>query len=109
MKVTSGPVAQSSPVVPSTEVAHDVSTAAFDISKYITLVPHFRETKVDTYFSAFECITFALCWPKEVWPLLLQFKLVGKAQEVCSALPVEDSLQYESVKNAILRAYELVP
>lgn len=109
MKVTSGPVAQSSPVVPSTDVAHDVSTAAFDISKYITLVPHFRETKVDTYFSAFECITFALCWPKEVWPLLLQFKLVGKAQEVCSALPVEDSLQYESVKNAILRAYELVP
>lgn len=33
----------------------------------------------------------------------------GKAQEVVAALPVEESLVYDSVKNTILRAYELVP
>lgn len=28
---------------------------------------------------------------------------------MCPALPLEESVQYETVKNAILRAYELVP
>ncbi len=30
-------------------------------------------------------------------------------QEVCASLPLEESVQYETVKNVILRAYELVP
>ncbi len=44
-----------------------------------------------------------------MWALLLQCSLTGKAQEVCSALPIEGSLDYETVKSAVLRAYELVP
>lgn len=39
----------------------------------------------------------------------MQCKLVGKAQEVCSALTLEQSLDYDVMKNAVLRAYELVP
>lgn len=39
----------------------------------------------------------------------MQCSLVGKAQEVCAALPIEDSLNYDVVKLAVLRAYELVP
>lgn len=39
----------------------------------------------------------------------MQCRLFGKAQEVCSALSLEESLKYESVKSAILCAYELVP
>lgn len=34
---------------------------------------------------------------------------MGKAQEVCSTLSIEESLKYEVMKSAILRAYELVP
>ncbi len=71
-------------------------------------MPPFREA-VDSYFGAFERIAMALRWPKEVWPLLLQRRLIGKAQEVCSALSINDSLDYEKVKSAVLRAYELVP
>ncbi len=41
--------------------------------------------------------------------MLLQCKLTGKAQEVCAVLSLEDSLNYDVVKTAILRAYELVP
>ncbi len=41
--------------------------------------------------------------------MLLQSRLFGKAQEVCSTLSLEEGLKYESVKSAILRAYELVP
>ena len=44
-----------------------------------------------------------------MWPILLQCKLVGKAQEVVSSLSLETSLQYAVVKESILRAYELVP
>lgn len=38
-----------------------------------------------------------------------QSKLVGKAQEACSSLSLEDSQVYEKVKGAILRVNELVP
>uniref|UniRef100_A0A8C6LSG2 CCHC-type domain-containing protein n=1 Tax=Nothobranchius furzeri TaxID=105023 RepID=A0A8C6LSG2_NOTFU len=83
--------------------------SGFDVSKNISLVPTFRETEVDAYFSAFERIAIALAWPEEMWSILLQCKLVGKAQEVVSSLSVDDSLKYGVLKDAILRAYELVP
>ena len=41
--------------------------------------------------------------------LLLQSVLVGKAQEIYGSLSVEQSSNYEHVKEAILKAYELVP
>ncbi len=82
---------------------------AFDISKHSALVPHFRETEVDSYLSAFEHSASALHWPHDVWPLLLQCKIHGKAQDAVGVLPVQNSLNYDSVKAAFLRAYELVP
>ena len=47
--------------------------------------------------------------PTHAWTLLLQSVLVGRAQEAYSALSTEDSEDYEKVKGAILRTYELVP
>ena len=81
----------------------------FDVSKNIALVPPFREAEVDSYFSAFERVAGALKWPQEVWPLLLQCKLTGKAQEVVASLSLKDSLNYDVVKAKVLRSYELVP
>ncbi|XP_029975991.1 uncharacterized protein LOC115409133 [Salarias fasciatus] len=81
----------------------------FDVTKNISLVPPFRESEVDSYFGVFERIAAALKWPEEMWPLLLHCKLTGKAQEVVSALSLEDSLKYDKVKATVLRAYELVP
>ncbi|XP_034056780.1 uncharacterized protein LOC117536141 [Gymnodraco acuticeps] len=90
-------------------VTPSVPAASFDVSRHISLVPVFRESEVDVYFGAFERIAAALHWPEDVWAILLQCKLVGKAQAACSSLSVEDSLVYDNVKGAILRAYELVP
>ncbi|XP_013889416.1 uncharacterized protein LOC106536648, partial [Austrofundulus limnaeus] len=81
----------------------------FDVARYVALVPEFREAEVDCYFSAFERIAQALQWPSEVWTILLQCKIKGKAQEVVASLPLVDTLDYEKVKAAILKAYELVP
>lgn len=63
-------------------------------------MPLFRESEVD--FSGFERIAAALQWPIEVWSLLLQCKIHGKAQKAVAALTLEDYLNYESVKFARL-------
>lgn len=75
--------------VPAPRSLFQVSESEFDISRQIALVPLFRESEVDTYFNVFEHIAATLKWPRTVWPLLLQCKLIGKAQEVCSALTLE--------------------
>ena len=82
---------------------------AFGPARNIRLVPPFQEKEVDKYFAHFEKVADSLNWPKESWVLLLQSVLVGKAQEIYGSLSVEQSSNYEHVKEAILKAYELVP
>lgn len=104
----SSPITASTPSpTPAPRCNPQVSQPEFDISRQIAPVPLFRE--VDTYFTVFERIAAMLKWPWNVWPLLLQCKLVGKAQEVCSVSTLEQSLDYDVMKSAVLRAYELVP
>ena len=86
---------------------HQVST--FDVSKHIKFVPPFQEKEVDKYFLHFEKIATSLEWPQDSWMLLLQSVLIGKAREVYSGMSIEQSSQYNHVKAAILKAYELVP
>ncbi|CAI5669135.1 unnamed protein product [Oreochromis niloticus] len=81
----------------------------FDVGRNSRLVPVFRDAEVEVYFESFERIATALRWPRDAWAILLQCKLVGKAQEVCSSLSTECSLDYDKLKSAILLAYELVP
>jgi len=90
------------PVSPSHEVK-------FDISKQVRFVPSFLEKEVDKYFLHFEKVATSLSWPRRVWTLLLQGSLVGKARDVYTALSVDQSADYDTVKRHILKAYELVP
>ena len=81
----------------------------FDVTKHIRLVPPFQEKEVDKYFLHFEKVAENLNWPKEHWSLLLQSVLIGKAREIYTQLGVEQSHHYETVKELILKGYELVP
>ena len=83
--------------------------SAFDPARNIRLVPPFQEKEVDKYFAHFEKVADSLNWSKESWVLLLQSVLLGKAQEIYGSLSIEQSSNYEHVKEAILKAYELVP
>ena len=83
--------------------------SAFDPARNIRLMPPFQEKEVDKYFAHFKKVADSLNWPKESWVLLLQSVLVGKAQEIYGSLSVEQNSNYEHVKEAILKAYELVP
>ena len=66
-------------------------------------------TTTTTIFFHFERVATPLCWPKSVWTLLELCVLVGKSQQVYSSLSLEQSVDYEVVKSAILQAHKLVP
>jgi len=83
--------------------------SVFDVQRNMRLVPPFSEKEVDKYFYHFERVALSMKWPKSFWTLLLQCVFTGKAQEVYSALSLEQSGEYDVVKSAVLHAYELVP
>ena len=85
------------------------SGKSFDVTKHIRLVPPFQEKEVDKYFLHFEKVAENLKWPREHWTLLLQSLVLGKAREIYTQLSLEQSSDYDKVKELILKAYELVP
>lgn len=88
----------------------DLATdGSFEISRHIKLAPPFVEKNVEKYFPHFEKVALTLQWPKDVWPLLIQSVLVGHVQEVYASLSVEQNADYDIVKTAFLRCYQLVP
>jgi len=84
-------------------------SSSFDITKHIRLVPPFQEQDVDKYFLHFEKVAENLKWPKEHWALLIQCVLKGKAREIYTQLSLEQASNYDTVKEVILKGYELVP
>lgn len=78
----------------------------FDVHRNMRLVPPFSEKEVDKYFYHFGRVALSVKCPKSFWTLLLQCVFTGKAQEVYSALSLEQSGEYDVV---LLHAYELVP
>ena len=81
----------------------------FEVTKQARLVPKFEEANVDEYFAHFERTALNLGWPRECWSMLLQTVLTRKAQRAYSTLPTENCVDYELVKAAVLKSFELVP
>ena len=82
---------------------------SFEVTKQARLVPKFEEANVDGYFAHFERTALNLGWPKECWSMLLQTVLTGKAQRAYATLPTENCADYNLVKAAVLKSFELVP
>ncbi|KAK9509341.1 hypothetical protein O3M35_006680 [Rhynocoris fuscipes] len=72
-------------------------------------MPKFRESEVDKYFLQFERVAQNFGWPRDVWTVLLQSVLTGKAGDIFAQLSFEESKDYNYVKQLILKAYECVP
>ena len=81
----------------------------FDVTKNVRLVPPFDEENVERFFQCFENVAEGCEWPKDSWSLLMFGVLKGKAQDAYSSLSRDDCKNYDMVKEAILKAYELVP
>ena len=84
--------------------------SGFDATKNIRPVPKFEEEEVDKYFLHFVKIANSLKWPKESRTFLLQSVFIGKARQIYSSLSIQQChINYDAVKKAVLKAYELVP
>ena len=81
----------------------------FDPSRVCKLVPPFKEQDIDQYFTHFEKVASNLEWPKESWTSLLQTVFTGKARQAYNDLSDEKSKDYETVKQTVLKVYELIP
>ncbi|KAJ8049776.1 hypothetical protein HOLleu_02674 [Holothuria leucospilota] len=80
-----------------------LDTGGFDVSKHVKFVPKFQEDNVEKFFNHFEKLGEQLKWPRDKWSILIQSNFTGKAQEVYTALSIEDSMDYDKVKKAILQ------
>ncbi len=84
----------------------------FPISTWVVIFVWFllfENKRVDKFFALFEHVAINLKWPKTFWPTLLQCVLVGKLRKLILLCQWKRSLDYEQVKIAVLRIYELVP
>ena len=67
--------------------------------------------QLKSYFLIFDKVAKDLNWPLNKYTILLQSILKGKVSEVYLALKPEQTsdYSYQTVKETILKAYELVP
>ena len=61
---------------------------------------------MDSYLHRFKHYATAQLW-KEVWATHLSALLKGRALDVYALLPVEKALDYNELKKALLKRYEL--
>ena len=62
---------------------------------------------MDSYLLRFERYATAQKWKKEDWATSLSALLKGKALDVYALMPVEEALNYDMLKAALLKRYEL--
>jgi len=81
---------------------------AFRIDSAVKLMPRLTsENDIDVYLVTFEKIALLNKWPQEYWSALLQTQLRGKGLKVFSELSTQACRNYDTLKQAVLTAYEL--
>ncbi|MCG7875094.1 MAG: RNase H-like domain-containing protein [Candidatus Thiodiazotropha endolucinida] len=72
-------------------------------------LPAFEEGKdeMDSYLHRFERYAAAQNWKRELWATHLSALLKGRALDVYALLPYEKALDYDELKQALLKRFEL--
>ena len=72
-------------------------------------LPYFEESKdkMDSYLSRFEKYATANKWDKNVWAAYLSALLKGRALDVYDRLSTEDAAEYDKLKNALLKNFDM--
>ena len=80
-----------------------------DISNCLPELPVFDDHKddIDAYLARFERIATIYKCDKERWATALSTLLLGKALETYSRLPITDAIDYDKVKAALLKHYNM--
>jgi len=66
-----------------------------------------RRDDTDSFLHRFEIYAESQGWSKGQWAVYLSALLKGKALEVYSSLPVKDAQNYEILKDALLKRFNL--
>ncbi|XP_066983829.1 uncharacterized protein [Macrobrachium rosenbergii] len=74
----------------------------FNIGAALKLVPVFDELNEPEFFKAFERVATLLSWPPEMWTVLIQCRLAGKAIRVYNAFDEGIARDYHKVVSAPL-------
>ena len=79
------------------------------IKAKVPKIPAFNEGKdeMDSYLLRFERYATAQKWEPDTWATGLSALLQGKALDVYALMPKEDALNYDKLKVALLKRYEL--
>ena len=72
-------------------------------------LPYFEESKdkMDRYLSRFEKYATANKWDKNVWAAYLSALLKGRALDVYDRLSTEDAADYDKLKDALLKNFDM--
>ncbi len=72
-------------------------------------LPHFDQNNdnMDSYLARFERYAAIQRWGRDKWSLHLSALLKGKALDVYSRLPIDDALDYDKLKSALLKCFDL--
>ena len=72
-------------------------------------LPKFDEEKddMDAFLERFERFAGSQGWPEEIWAVSLSPLLTGKGLQVYSSRPSDQANDYEELKKAILKRYQL--
>ena len=72
-------------------------------------LPYFEESKdkMDSYLSRFEKYATANEWDKNVWAAYLSALLKGRALDVYDRLSTEDAADYDKLKDALLKNFDM--
>ena len=84
------------------------SCSQFNVDHAVKSVPLFEEAEVDAFFLQFEKVAVQRNWPKETWSTLVQSSFRGRAREIYAAMSLDDALDYNKVKQSVLKGYEWV-
>ena len=73
-------------------------------------MPPFEESKddIDSYLRRFERYAHAQGWKIETWATSLSALLKGRALDVYALLPYESACDYDALKTALLKRFELI-
>lgn len=69
--------------------------------------PYTEGEDIEHYICTFERIALACQWPFEEWALRLAPLLTGKARSAYVAMDMDDSMNYDKVKRAVLQKFEI--
>ena len=87
----------------------DTKLASWEIKAKLPKLPSFYDVKdnMNAYLKRFERFAKNAKWPAEEWATNLSTLLQGKALEVYSCLSTEEANDYEKLRDALLKLYQL--